>query len=50
MSAPTISIQLIKSGDNLCPHGVKMEISYEGQEVSLLVAQDGFVAILEKVP
>jgi hypothetical protein len=49
MPTPAIPIQIIQGQNHLGSQRVEVKISYEGQKVRLLVAQDRFITIFKQM-
>ena len=49
VAAPRIAVQLFKSGNNLGSHRVQVNVPNQGKKIVVLIAENGFITVLEKV-
>jgi hypothetical protein len=49
MAAPGVSVQLFYSLDHPGSHRIEMDIPDQNQEITILIAEDGFVPVFKQV-
>jgi hypothetical protein len=47
VAAPEIAVQIFYGRYHFGPHGIEVDIPDQGQKIVVLVAEDGFVAVLK---